>query len=47
VTSLLTIEKNWTKRKIEIVKRNSNDFEVFNCKISVENLINDQYVAKG
>jgi hypothetical protein len=46
-TSLFSIGKILTKRKLKIEKRNSSDLEVFNCKISMENLINDQYVAKG
>ncbi len=41
------LEKNRPKEKFKTQKRNSSDFEVFNCKISMENLINDQYVAKG
>jgi hypothetical protein len=35
------------KEKFKIRKRNSSDFEVFNSKISMEKLINDQYAAKG
>jgi hypothetical protein len=44
-TSLFSIGKISTK--IKFAKQNSSDFEVFNSKISMENLINDQYVAKG
>jgi hypothetical protein len=39
------LEKLRPKEKMKIEKRNSRDFEVFNCKISMEKLINDQYVA--
>jgi hypothetical protein len=45
--SSFLLEKNRPKEKFKTQKRNSSDFEVFNCKISMENLINDQYVAKG
>jgi hypothetical protein len=41
------LERFRTKKKFKTEKRNSSDFEVFNCKISMENIINDQYVAKG
>jgi hypothetical protein len=41
------LEKIRPKEKLKIEKRNSSDVEVFNCKISIEKLINDQYVAKG
>ncbi len=44
-SSLFSIGKISTKRKF--AKQNSSDFEVFNSKISMEILINDQYVAKG
>jgi hypothetical protein len=41
------LKKIRPKEKFKIQKRNSSDFEVFNCKFSIEKLINDQYVAKG